>query len=67
VKKPDLLRMRPVVYFLLVDLLGFKNLGTFEKIAWSVPVDFEGRAFLIEHRKAGDQARQRGPFGVPSP
>ena len=42
-----------LVYFLLVDLLGFKNLGQSEKIAWSVPVDFEGRAFLIEYRKFG--------------
>jgi hypothetical protein len=42
-----------LVYFLLVELLGFKNLGQFEKIAWSVPVDFNGRAFLIEHRKLG--------------
>lgn len=42
-----------LVYFLLVDLLGFKNLGQFEKVAWSVPVDFQGRAFLIEHRKFG--------------
>lgn len=41
------------VYFLLVDLLGFKNLGQFEKVAWSVPVDFRGRAYLIEHRKFG--------------
>jgi hypothetical protein len=42
-----------LVYFLLVDLLSFKNLGQFDKIAWSVPVDFGGRAFLIEHRKFG--------------
>jgi hypothetical protein len=42
-----------LVYFLLVDLLGFKNLGQFEKISWSVPVEFNGRAFLIEHRKMG--------------
>ena len=42
-----------LVYFLLVDLLGFKNLGRWEKLAWSVPVDFGGEAFLIEHRKAG--------------
>lgn len=42
-----------LVYFLLVDLLGFKNLGQFEKVAWSVPVEFKGRAFLIEHRKFG--------------
>lgn len=40
-------------YFLLVDLLGFKNLGQFEKISWSVPIDYEGVAFLIEHRKMG--------------
>lgn len=42
-----------LVYFLLVDLLGFENLGQFEKISWSVPIDFKGRAFLIEHRKFG--------------
>jgi hypothetical protein len=41
------------VFFLLVDLLGFRNLGQFEKIAWSVPVAFNGKAFLIEHRKFG--------------
>lgn len=42
-----------LVYFVLVDLLGFKNLGQFEKVSWSVPVDYKGRAFLIEHRKFG--------------
>ena len=26
-----------LVYFLLVELLGFKNLGQFEKLAWSIP------------------------------
>lgn len=42
-----------LVYFLLIDLLGFKNLGHFDKVAWSVPVEYEGKAFLIEHRKFG--------------
>lgn len=42
-----------LVYFLLVDLLGFPNLGRFEKLAWSVPIDFNGVAFIIEHRKSG--------------
>ncbi len=42
-----------LVYFLLVELLDFKNLGQFEKVAWSVPVDYNGRGFLIEHRKFG--------------
>ena len=42
-----------LIYFLLVELLGFRDLGQFEKISWSVPVDFHGRAFLIEHRKLG--------------
>jgi hypothetical protein len=42
-----------LVFFLLVDLLGFRNLGQFEKISWSVPVEFNGKAFLIEHRKFG--------------
>lgn len=42
-----------LVYFLFVNLLGFKNLGKFEKIAWSIPIDYNGKAFLIEHRKFG--------------
>lgn len=42
-----------LIYFVLVDLLGFKDLGHFEKVAWSVPVDYDGDAFLIEHRKFG--------------
>lgn len=40
-------------YFLLVKLLGFKDLGQFEKISWSVPINYNGTAFLIEHRKFG--------------
>jgi len=42
-----------LVYFLFNDLLGFKNLGQFEKIAWSFPIDYNGRAFLVEYRKFG--------------
>jgi len=42
-----------LVYFLLVDLLGFPNLGAWEKLAWSVPVEFDGEPFLIDHRKFG--------------
>ncbi|WP_133121828.1 hypothetical protein [Pleomorphomonas carboxyditropha] len=42
-----------LVYFVLADLLGFRDLGRFEKLAWSIPVEFNGRAFLIEHRKFG--------------
>lgn len=42
-----------LVYFLLVDLLGFPHAGKWEKTAWSVAVDWNGRGFLIEHRKMG--------------
>jgi hypothetical protein len=42
-----------LVYFLLVDLLGFENFGKHEKVAWSVPINFNGRLFFIEHRKLG--------------
>jgi hypothetical protein len=42
-----------LVYFLLVDLLGFPDLGQEEKVAWSVPIEFEGKPFLIAHRKLG--------------
>lgn len=42
-----------LVYFLLVDLLGFENPGRHEKIAWSIPVDLNGAVLFIEHRKFG--------------
>ena len=42
-----------LIYFLLSDLLGFKNLGQFEKIAWSFPVKYKGNFFLIDYRKFG--------------
>lgn len=42
-----------LVYFLLVDLLGFSNFGESEKTAWTVPVRYRGRLYGIEHRKFG--------------
>lgn len=50
------------LYMLVVDLLGFRNLGQWEKLAWSVPLDFKGQAYLLEHRKFGV-----GLFATPSP
>ena len=50
------------VRFLLIDLLGFRNTGPFDKTAWSVPIDLDGRPFLIEHRKFG-----LGVFGGDTP
>jgi hypothetical protein len=51
-----------LIYFLLVDLLGFSNNGQWEKTAWSVTVEFDGTPFLIDHRKFG-----LGIFGLDSP
>ena len=42
-----------LVYFLFVNLLSYKNLGRFEKVAWSIPIDYNGTAYLLEHRKLG--------------
>lgn len=42
-----------LVYFLFVDLLGYKNLGQFEKISWSIPIDYNGTTYVLEHRKLG--------------
>ena len=42
-----------LVYFLLVDLLGFPDLGRWEKVARGVPVRYRGRLYAIEHRKMG--------------
>lgn len=42
-----------LVYFLLVELLGFKNLGRMEKVSWEIPIDFKGRGYFIAHKKFG--------------
>jgi hypothetical protein len=42
-----------LVYFLLVELLGFPARGRWEKVAWTIPVDFDGKVALVEHRKMG--------------
>ena len=42
-----------LVYFLLVDLLGFPNLGQWEKVAWTVPIRYRGKLYGVEHRKMG--------------
>jgi len=42
-----------LVYFLLVDLLNFPKGGKWEKVAWSIPVEFSGSVATIEHRKMG--------------
>ncbi len=42
-----------LVYFLLVDLLQYQDLGQWEKVAWIVPVRYQGRLYSVEHRKAG--------------
>lgn len=47
------LRSYDEVYFALVDLLGFENLGREDKTAWSIPVDFNGKGFYIAHKKFG--------------
>ena len=48
-------QLRPyyLVYFLLVDLLEFPSWGQGEKVAWSVPIEYNGRLYVIEHRKFG--------------
>ena len=53
-----------LVYFLLVDLLGFKNLGRHEKLAWSIPVELEGHVLFIEHRKLGLGVFTSGGIGA---
>ena len=42
-----------LVYFLLVELLKFPHGGRGEKVAWTVPVEYEGNVACIEHRKMG--------------
>jgi hypothetical protein len=42
-----------LVYFLLVELLKFGHGGRWEKVAWTIPVDYDGHLALVEHRKMG--------------
>lgn len=42
-----------LVYFLLIDFLGYPSLGQWEKTAWNVPVRYRDRLYGIEHRKMG--------------
>jgi len=42
-----------LVFLLLIDLLGFKYLGPFEKVAYIIPVDFEGQHYSIVYAKFG--------------
>jgi hypothetical protein len=42
-----------LVYFLFVNLLKFKDLGRDEKTAWTIPIEYNGKIFLISYRKMG--------------
>ena len=42
-----------LIYFLLVDVLGFRSAGPTEKMAWSLTFDFEGAKYTIAHVKFG--------------
>lgn len=42
-----------LVYFLLVKLLKFKDMGRFEKVSFSIPVECDGVVAMIEYRKFG--------------
>lgn len=42
-----------LVYFLLVKLLGFKDMGQWEKVAWAIPATINGTTLMIEYRKMG--------------
>ena len=42
-----------LVYFLLVDLLGYEDLGKLEKVSWVIPVRYQDRFYSIEYRKLG--------------
>lgn len=42
-----------LVYFLLVELLKFRHGGRGEKVAWTIPIDFEGNIAFIQYRKLG--------------
>ena len=51
---PDELAPLPHMIFLtLVKLLDFKFFGPAEKVAWTIPVSYDGIPLLLSHRKFG--------------
>ncbi len=42
-----------LIFLLLVDLLGFKYKGPFEKVAYIIPIEFKGRLYSIVYAKLG--------------
>lgn len=42
-----------LIFLLLVDLLGFKYLGPFEKVAYIIPVGYKGARYTIVYAKFG--------------
>lgn len=42
-----------LVYFLFIDLLEFEDLGRSEKVAFSIPIEFNKKILMIEYRKFG--------------
>jgi len=42
-----------LIFLLLVDLLDFKYMGPVEKVAYIIPVEFEGRRYSIVYAKFG--------------
>lgn len=41
------------VYFLLVYLLGYEDLGPSEKTVWTIPIEYDKIVFLLELKKSG--------------
>lgn len=41
------------IFFLFIELLGYKYEGPFEKVAWVIEFDYEGRKFIILYKKFG--------------
>jgi len=47
------LRQYYLYYFLLVEFLEYEDLGQFEKVSFSIPIEYKGQLFFLEHRKLG--------------
>lgn len=42
-----------LVYFLFIELLDYQDRGQHEKVAWSIPIEYNGTVYFLEHRKLG--------------
>ena len=53
--KPESVPSPYIVYIIFVVLKDYSHGGRWEKVAWEIPIQYKGEAFMLSHRKFGFQ------------